>query len=116
VQRFPRIVSALLLGVEHEWVEIEFNEETSRFGESQFEYQPEIEKQSKASVRVAAFHDPANACVSAVLYSASDAHMVREFVLILNPHAQVPLPPDFLSEIPRYWAELHDESFILHAP
>jgi hypothetical protein len=116
MQRFPRIVNTLLLGVENERVEIEFNEKTSRFGESQFEYQPEIEKRSKASVRVAAFHDYANSCVSAVLYSASDAYMVRDLVLVLNPHAQVPLPPDFLSQIPRYWAELRDESFVLYSP
>jgi hypothetical protein len=116
MQRFPRIVSTLLLGVENVRVEIEFNERASRFGETQFEYRPEIEKQSKASVRVAAFHDPENSCVSAVLYSASDAYTAREFVFVLNPHAQVPLPPDFLSDIPRYWAELCDESFMLHSP
>jgi hypothetical protein len=116
-QQFPRIVNALLRGLETEWVVIEFDEATSRIGETHFEYQREIEKKSKRTVRLAAFHDPAYSCVSAVLYSASDAFncsfardvkshvcdvMAREFVLVLNPLAQVRLPPDFLSAIPRY--------------
>jgi hypothetical protein len=130
-QRFPRIVSALLLGLEIESVMVEFDGATSRFGEAHFEYQPELEKKSKNTVRLAAFLDPANSCVSAVLYSASDPYncspmrglksrgsdlMAGEFVLVLNPHARVPLPPGFLSAIPRYWVELHDDSLTLHLP
>lgn len=113
-QRFPRIVSALLLGIEKEWVE--FDGATSHTGEAHYEYQTEVEKKSKGAVTLAAFRDPANSCVSAVLYSASDAYMARGFVLVLNPHAQVPLPPDVLSAIPRYWVELHDDRLILHLP
>jgi hypothetical protein len=116
MQRFPRIVSALLLGLEKQWVQVEFDGVTSRTGEVHYDYQTEVEKKSKGPVTLAAFRDPANSCVSAVLYSASDAYMERELVLVLNPHAQVPLPPDFLSAIPRYWVELHDDRLILHLP
>lgn len=116
IQQFPRIVSALLLGLEKEWVEVEFDGAISRIGKVHFEYQPEVEKKSTRPVPLAAFRNPANSCVSAVLYSASDAYMERECVLVLNPHAQVPLPPGFLSAIPRYWAELHDDGFTLHVP
>ncbi len=131
LQQYPRIVSALLLGLEEASVTVEFDETTSRFGETHYEYQPKIEKKLKGTVRLAALHDPANSRVSAVLYSASDAYncsamhgvkssghevMAREFALVLNPHAQISLPPDFLSTIPRYWVELHDDRFILHAP
>jgi hypothetical protein len=130
-QRFPRIVSSLLLGLETERVLIEFDEEGSRVGQSTYEYQPEIEKKSRAPVGVAAPRDPANSCVSAVLYSESDPYnclpvsisessecvlMERAFVLVLNPYARVPINPSFLPGIARYWIDLHDDSVTLHSP
>ncbi|HKH44098.1 MAG TPA: hypothetical protein VKM72_05475 [Thermoanaerobaculia bacterium] len=130
-QRFPRIVSALLLGLETERVVVEFDETGSRIRESLYDYEPEIKKKSSAPVGLAAFRDRSNSCVSAVLYSVSDAYssssnnsvkpggndqMAREFVLVLNPYSQVPLPPCFLPAIPRYWVELQDDGLILHTP
>jgi hypothetical protein len=50
MQRFPRIVNALLLGLETERIVIEFDEEKSRVGQSTYEYQTEVEKKSRAPV------------------------------------------------------------------
>jgi hypothetical protein len=130
MQRFPRIVSALLLGLEKEHVVIEFDEERSRIGQSVYEYQSEIQKKSNEPVGVAALRDPTNSCVSAVLYSSSDAYsclslnssrpsecalMEKEFVLVLNPHARAPIDPGFVSNIARYWIELNDDGCTLHS-
>jgi hypothetical protein len=114
LQLFPRIVSVLLLGFETASVELEFDEGTIRAGEIQYDFHPEIEKKSKNTVPLAAFFDPENSCVSAVVYSASDAYMMTESFLVLNPLAKVPLPDAFLSSLPRYWADLHNS--ILHSP
>lgn len=117
-QRFPRIVNFLLRGLETEKVLVEFDEVRTRAMQHFYSYQSRIEKKkTKEPVDLAPFSDPANSCVSAVLYSRSDAFnclcvpgveasgyevMSKEFVLVLNPLAQVPLPPGFLSAIPRF--------------
>lgn len=131
LQRFPRVVSALLLGLETERVVVEFDETSSRIGESLYDYQTENKKNSSAPVDLAALRDSSNSCVSAVLYSASYAYscsainnvktggsdvMAREFVLVLNPHAKVSLAPSFLPAIPRYWVVLQDDGLVLHLP
>jgi hypothetical protein len=102
-QRFPRIVSALLLGLEKEWVVVEWGT-TSRIGEAHFEYQPEVEKRSKCTVPLAAFRNPANSCVSAVLYSASGPPCTSApFFLFCLCYSKV-------------LGELHDDGLILHLP
>jgi hypothetical protein len=112
LQLFPRIIGVLLLGLEKVSVELEFDEVTSRAGELQYEFQAEIEKKSKNTVPLAAFLNPENSCVSAVIYSAADAYMTSESFLVLNPLAKVPLPTAFLSSFPRYWVDFHKS--ILH--
>jgi len=114
LQRFPRIVSVLLVGLEKASVEVEFDLDgtTSRAGEMHYEFQHEVEKKSKNTVPLAAFLEPANSCVSAVLYSTADAYTERGSILVLNPIAKVPLPEAFLPCLPRYWADLRDS--ILH--
>jgi hypothetical protein len=129
-QRFPRIVSALLCGLESEGVVLKFDETGQSQQEVFYEYALTVQKKSKKSVDLAVLRDSANSCVSAVLYSASDAFncsfargvksdtcdvMTRDFVLVLNPLAQVPLPPDFLSAVPRYWIEPGTSGFTLHS-
>jgi hypothetical protein len=110
LQRFPRIVSVLLIGLEKASVELELDGETIRSSEVQYEFQTEIEKKSKNTVPLAALLDPENSCVSAVIYSASDAYNTRESFLVLNPLAKIPLPNAFLSSFPRYWVDLHNSS------
>jgi len=112
----PRIVRAVL-GIGP--LTLFLDRETLETLDSRHEYEPELKKENKSSVRTDLFHVPAGDSISALMYGSADVlnqpdAVGQDLILIHNPRALNRLPRGFIRRGREYWLDGESLNCVTH--